>query len=211
MLSTNLFLFLLLILPFSIVADDSSTFKPQDLTYPPISSSSDAEDTFQTVTDPDLSSEVLLAGSENDNLADCRSAPPSSRIRRSRLRKRQKDSCSWQPFKSDALTTPPSSQTAPQNSKTGSTGYDGAGTPLVPKVKPGPVDSYKPDEVEAPIPIPFGGDKNTEICGSTKATVPVCHYSPAGLGSSRWLSPAMVLVPVRLCRFQFPPLPLSRA
>lgn len=205
MLSTILFLFLLPIFSCSIVADDSSSFKPQDLTYPLIPSSSDA-DAFQTVTDPDLSPEVLLAGSEN-NLADCQSAPPSSRTRRSRLWKRQTGFCSWQPFKSGAPTTQ-TPQASPQNGEAGATGHDGAGTPLVPTNKIGPVDVKNSDEDKAPVPIPFDGAKNTEICGPTKETIPVCHYSPEIRGSSRWLSPTTILIPVRLCRFQFPP-PLS--
>ncbi len=201
MLSTNLFFLLLLILPCSIVADDSSSFEPQDLTYPPISSSSEV-DGFQTVTDPEFSPEVLLAGSEN-NLADCQSAPASGRTRRSRLRKRQSGFCSWQPFKSGAPTTQ-TPQTAPQNGKAGATGHDGAGTPLVPTSKTGPADVKNPEEEKAPVPIPFGGANNPEVCGPTKETIPVCHYSPERLGSSRWLSPTSVLIPVRLCRFQLP-------
>lgn len=199
MLSTNLFLFLLLVLPCSIFADDSSSFKTQDLTYPSISSS-DA-DTFQTVTDPELNLEVL-AGSENI-VANCQSALPSGRTRRSRLRKRQTNFCSWQPFTSGAPTTP-SLQKAPQDGKPGATGHDGAVTPLVPTKKIGPADVENSDQKKVPFSIPSGGANNPEICGPTKETVAVCHYSPEGLGSSRWLSPTLVLTPVRLCRLQFP-------
>lgn len=196
MLSTNLFLSLLVILPCSIVADDSSSFTPQDLTYSPLSSSSDA-DAFQTVTDPEFSPEVLLAGSEND-MADCQNAHPGGRTRRSRLGKRQTGFCSWQQFKSGAPTTQ-TPQTAPQNGRAGA-------TPVVPTNKIDPADAKNPGEEKAPVPIPFGGANNPEVCGPTKETIPVCHYSPERLGSSRWLSPTSVLIPVRLCRFQYSPL-----
>lgn len=204
MLSTNHFLFLLLILPCSVVADDSSFFTPQDLTYSPISSSADADGAFQTVTDHEFSPEVLLAGGEN-NLADCPNAPPSGRTRRSRLRRRQTGFCSWQPFTSGAPTTQ-TPKTAPQNGKAGATGQDGASTRVVPTNKKDPGDAKNPGEEKAPVPIPFGGAKNPEVCGPMKETIPVCHYRPERLGSSRWLSPTTVLVPVRLCKFQsFPP------
>lgn len=193
MLHTN-FLLLLLILPLSIIADDSSSLQPQDLT-PPITSS-DADDALQRVTDSDLSPETLLAGIENNGVADCQSPPPGGRTRRSRLlRKRQTDFCSWQPYKGGAPTT----TTSPQ------TGYDGAGTPLVPSTKIGPVDVKSPEEGKAPVSIPLGGTGNSEICGPSKETIPVCHWTPERLGSSRWLSPTLQLTPVRLCRFHFPP------
>lgn len=192
MLSTNLFLVLLLILPCSIIADDSSSFKPQDLTYPPIASSDADADASQPVTDLELSPEVLLAESEN-NVANCQGPPPGGSTRRSRIRKRQNNFCSWQPFKSGAPTTTPP-QTAPQN--------DVSGT------EKGPADVQKPEGDKAPIVNPFGGAKTPEICGPEKETIPVCHYSPERLGSNRWLSPTPVLTPVRLCRFSFPPPPI---
>lgn len=182
MFSTNIFLFLLLILPCRIIADDSSSFKLQDITYPIASSDTDA---LQPVTDPDFSPETLLAESENNVVAGCQSPSPSGRTRRSRLRKRQTDSCSWHPFKSGA---PPTT--------------DGAGAPTV---KIDPADVKKPDEDKTPEPIPFGAAKRPEVCGSAEETIPVCHYIPGSRGSSRWLSPILVLIPVRLCKCYFPP------
>lgn len=179
MFSTNIFLFLLLILPCRIIADDSSSFKLQDITYPIASSDADA---LQPVTDPDFSPETLLAGSENNVVAGCQSPTPSGRTRRSRLRKRQTDSCSWHPFKSGA---PPTT--------------DGTGAPLVPTVKIDPADVKKPEEDKTPETIPFGAAKRPEVCGSLEETIPVCHYIPGNRGSSRWLSPTLVLTPVRLC------------
>ena len=193
MFSTNIFLFLLLILPCRIIADDSSSFKLQDLTYPTASSDADA---LQPVTDPELNPETLLAGSENNVVADCQSPTPSGKTRRSRLRKRQTDFCSWYPFKSGA---------PPTTDKPGATGYDGAGAPLVPTVKIGPTDVKKPDENKGPVPIPFGAAKRPEVCGTAEATIPVCHYLPGSRGSSRWLSPTLVLTPIRLCKCYFPP------
>lgn len=203
--ATKLFLFLLLILPCSILADDSTSFKqPQDLTYPPISSSFSSTpsdvDPFQTVTDPDLSPDVLLlAGSENSLLADCQNAPPSSRrIRRSRLRKRQSGFCNWQQFQSGGG---PKAQT-PQTTTP---------PPVVPITnrKEGPSDARNPGDEKAPGPILFGGAKDPGLCGPATETIPVCHYSPERLGSNRWLSPISVLKPVRLCKFQIsnPPSP----
>lgn len=197
MLSTNIFLFLLLILPCRIFADDSSSFKPQDLTYTPIASS-DA-DGLQPVTDPDLNPEILLAGSENNVVAGCQGSPPGGTTRRSRLRKRQTDFCSWHPFQSGA---------PPTTDKPGATGHDGAGNPLVPTVRIGPTDVTKPDE-DNPNPIPFGAAKRPEVCGTAEETIPVCHYLPGHRGSFRWLSPKLVLTPIRLCKFYFPP--FSRA
>lgn len=185
MFSTNIFLFLLLILPCRIIADDSSSFNLQDITYPIASSDADA---LQPVTDPDFSPETLLAGSENNVVAGCQSPTPSGRTRRSRLRKRQTDSCSWHPFKSGA---PPTT--------------DGTGAPLVPTVKIDPADVKKPGEDKTPETIPFGAAKRPEICGSLEGTIPVCHYIPGNRGSSRWLSPTLVLIPVRLCKSYFPP------
>lgn len=201
--TTNLFLFLLLILPCSILADDSTSFKqPQDLTYPPIFSSSSSTpsdaDPFQTVTNPDFSPDVLLlAGSEN-NLADCQSAPPTSssssssrrrRIRRSRLRKRQSGFCNWQQFKSGGGPKAQTPQTATP-------------PPVVPNTNTKePADARNPGDEKAPGPIPFGGANDPGLCGPATETIPVCHYSPERLGSTRWLSPISVLKPVRLCKF----------
>lgn len=114
-------------------------------------------------------------------MAGCQSPTPSGRTRRSRLRKRQTDSCSWHPFTSGA---PPTT--------------DGTGAPLVPTVKIDPADVKKPDEDKTPETIPFGAAKRPEVCGSLEETIPVCHYIPGNRGSSRWLSPTLVLTPVRL-------------
>lgn len=204
MLPTNTFLFLLLILPLSIAADDSSFLQPQDGISPFTSSYAD-DALLQPITDLGLNPEVLLAGIENNEVANCQGPPPGRRSRRSRLlRKRQTDFCSWQPFKSGAQTTTPP-QTSPDSDKLGATGHDGAGTPLVPTTKKSPTDVKKPEEEgKSPIPIPLSGIGNPEICGPSKETIPVCHWSPRR-ESSRWSSPTLVLIPVRLCRFCFLP------
>lgn len=186
----------MLILPCNIIADDSASFSPQGPTYPPITSSDDA---MQPVTDPEFSSDSLVAGSEN-NVADCH-GPPPSRTRRSRFRKRQNDFCSWQEFKGGAPTTSP--ETKPPNAKIGPTGQDGVGATLIPTARIDPADVQKPDKEKISITNQFGRAGNLAICGTLTATIPVCHYSPER-ESSRWLSPIPALIPVRLCRFTFP-------
>lgn len=195
MFSTNtfLFLFLLLILPYRIIADDSSSFKLQDLTYPIASSDADS---LQPVIDLGLNPETLLTGSENNVVAECQSPSPNARTRRSRLRKRQTDFCSWNPFKSGA---------PPTTDKPGVTGHGGAHTSHVPTVKIGPTDVNTPDEEKDPVLIPFGASKRPEVCKTSEAAIPVCHYLPGSRGSSRWLSPILVLTPIRLCKCYFPP------
>lgn len=206
--TTNLFFFLLLILPCNILADDSSSFKqPQeDLTYPLVSSSSSSSsdaDPFQTVTDPEFSPDVLLLAASENNLADCQNGPPSggstsSRIKRSRLRKRESGFCNWQQFKSGGASKTQDPPTAPP--------------PVVPTTnRKDPADAKNPGDEKAPVPIPFGGSNDPGLCGPTTQTIPVCHYSPERLGSARWLSPILVLKPVRLCKFQIcsPPPPSS--
>lgn len=180
---TALSLFLLLILPYSI-ADDSSSFTPQEGLASPIFPS---DGPLQSVPDRQFNPDSLLAGSEDSAVGCGNSAPgdqipTSSRMRRSRFSRRQKSFCTWQEFK---------------------TGNQEAGTPQAP-IKIGPDDvTPAPDKGKLPITT-FLGITESGLCGTSKESIPVCHYNYIDRGSLRSSSPLMMLSPCRACGLLFP-------